>query len=106
MHFAGETPEQNAGGIRNGRAYGVESVENVEFVRSKRSSSEMKETRAAAAKHWTERVWYRHNHAGCRRRGKERRHQRVGGQGMVELMTRPTTRPVDLNWKGIEPGKL
>jgi len=39
--------------------------------------AKLQEARAAAAKHWTERVWYCHNHAGCRRRGKEQRHHRV-----------------------------
>jgi hypothetical protein len=35
------------GGIRYGRSYGAESVENVEFVRSKRSSSEMNGTKSS-----------------------------------------------------------
>ena len=45
--------------------------------------AKLQETRAAAAaKHWTERVWYRHNHAGCSHRGKEQRHQRVEASKM------------------------
>ena len=35
------------GGIRYGRSYGVDSVENVEFARSKRSLSEMNGTKSS-----------------------------------------------------------
>jgi hypothetical protein len=35
------------GGIRYGRSYGAESVENVEFARSKRSSSKMNGTKSS-----------------------------------------------------------
>jgi len=63
-------------GNMTARSVWTNSVRNA--FRKQAGWAKLQETRAAAAKHWTERVWYcSTTNAGCSHREKEQRHQRL-----------------------------